>query len=263
VPRTLTLLPERRKSVSVIICSVDTERFSRVTAMYENLLGEIEHEIVGIHDARSLAEGYNRGLAQARHEIAVLSHDDVAIVTPDFAARLLQALTRHDVVGVAGTRRMTGEAWHFAGHPNLQGQIGMPGKDHTVVNVYGMDEPESGHLQALDGVFLAAPRDIARELGFDQDTFDGWHFYDLDFTYRAWLAGLDCATCNTLQVIHASMGGYDDNWLRYAGRFLEKHDGKVERAAPGSRKPPLIAVPVRSIDEWRLMTADLAGDLAG
>lgn len=259
-PRLVSLPAGSRKSLSIIICSIDPAQFSRVTAMYENLLRELEHEIIGIHDAKSLAEGYNRGLAQAKHPIVIFSHDDIDIVSPDFAARLLQSLTRYDIVGVAGTRRLKGEAWHFAGHPHLQGQIGMPGTNgSTIVNVYGMDQPESPHLQALDGLFLATHRDVARELGFDQTTFDGWHFYDLDFTYRAWLAGLNSASCNELQVVHASLGGYDDDWQRYAGRFVEKHHGNVEPAQAGTRIPQLVALPVRSVDEWRLMSAYLVG----
>jgi hypothetical protein len=36
-------------------------------------------EIIGIHDARSLADGYNRGIAQSRGEHIILSHDDIEI----------------------------------------------------------------------------------------------------------------------------------------------------------------------------------------
>ena len=46
-------------------------------------------EIIGIHDARSLAEGYNRGLrTRRRATIVVFSHDDVDVVTPDVGERL-------------------------------------------------------------------------------------------------------------------------------------------------------------------------------
>jgi len=37
---------------------------------------------VRIPDARSLAEGYNRGLRRARGDLLLFSHDDVRIVTP-------------------------------------------------------------------------------------------------------------------------------------------------------------------------------------
>ncbi|MGC2519427.1 MAG: glycosyltransferase [Burkholderiales bacterium] len=261
-PRVLLLSPNETRPVSVIICSIDSVRFARVTAMYERLLAGVPHEIIGIHDARSLSEGYNRGLRLARNDILVFSHDDIDIISTDFAARLLQSLAGHDVIGVAGTRKLMGEAWHLADHPHLQGQVGAPAEDSGyLVSIYGVTQPESGDLQALDGLFLAARRDIAQRLGFDEAMFDGWHFYDLDFSFRAWLEGLDCATCNHLLIVHPSRGRYDERWHQYSLRFLDKHKGRLEPAL--SRSPEFVSVPVSSAAEWQLMTEHLiVGDRA-
>ena len=46
--------PEKR-AFSVIICSIDALKFAQVSACYEQLLDGFPHEIIGIHDARSLA----------------------------------------------------------------------------------------------------------------------------------------------------------------------------------------------------------------
>ena len=54
--------------MSVVICSIDSAKFARVTDNYRKLLDGREFEIIGIHDARSLADGYNRGIANARGE---------------------------------------------------------------------------------------------------------------------------------------------------------------------------------------------------
>jgi hypothetical protein len=69
--------------VTVVICSIDAAKFARVTENYRALFGARELEIIGIHDARSLADGYNRGIAQSRGENIILSHDDIEILTPD------------------------------------------------------------------------------------------------------------------------------------------------------------------------------------
>jgi len=92
--------------VSVVICSIDAAKFARVSDNYRALYGAREVEIIGIHDARSLAEGYNRGIARARGEHLVLSHDDIEILTPDFADRLDRHLAQFDLIGVAGTTRI-------------------------------------------------------------------------------------------------------------------------------------------------------------
>jgi hypothetical protein len=41
----------------------------------------------------------------------------------------------------------------------------------------------------MDGVFLAMRREVALSIGWDFETFDGFHGYDVDFTLRAANAG--------------------------------------------------------------------------
>jgi tetratricopeptide (TPR) repeat protein len=244
-----------RRTVSVVICSNSAARFNEAKAMYQGLLAEVPHEIIGIHDARSLAEGYNRGLAQARNEVIVFSHDDVEIVSPDFAAGLLAGLEKHDVVGIAGANAINGGAWHFAGHPHIFGQIAMRNGTGLAVTSYGVSSATSGKLLVLDGALFATTREIAKRIGFDEQSFDGWHLYDLDFTLRAARAGLDCATCNDILVLHASKGNYDKDWARYAERFLSKHS--LDQGKAAVRMPDLVSFDVASVDEWRLLTGHL------
>ena len=97
--------------ISVVICSIDATKFARVTANFRERLADRPHEVIGIHDARSLAEGYNRGLRQARGDVVVFSHDDVAILSPDFGGALERALQRLDVVGVVGTTEVRSANW--------------------------------------------------------------------------------------------------------------------------------------------------------
>ncbi len=223
--------------------------------------GELPHEIIVIRNARSLAEGYNRALRLARHDIVLLAHDDVVILSPDFAARLMRALSRHDLVGIAGTRKLAGDAWHFAGYPHLAGQVGMPGGDGSyVVTLYEVAERETKGLHALDGLLLATRRETALRLAFDADTFDGWHHYDLDFSLRASQEGLDCATCNDVLVVHDSQGSYDEQWLKYSQRFIAKHSSLIGPMQSVFFKPELVSLPLRSAQEWRLLTQHLIGE---
>ena len=72
------------RRISIIICSADPQLFAKVCANYRPaLLRSVSHEIIGIHDACSLCEGYNRGIARASGDVLVFSHDDIEIVTPD------------------------------------------------------------------------------------------------------------------------------------------------------------------------------------
>ncbi|MEO8306071.1 MAG: glycosyltransferase [Betaproteobacteria bacterium] len=211
--------------VSIVICSIDAAKFARVTDNYRVLYGPREIEIIGIHDARSLAEGYNRGIAQARFDHIILSHDDIEILTTDFAERLDQHLAQFDLIGVAGTTRLVTGKWELAGDPHVFVLISTPNREtgQYVTVLQGGGPLVVPRIQALDGVFMAMRRAVAVSIPFDEAAFDHFHLYDLDFSFRAYQMGFALAVCRDLVLIHQSMGTFDDVWQKYRRRFEDKH----------------------------------------
>jgi tetratricopeptide (TPR) repeat protein len=231
--------------ISVIICSIDPAKYAAVTANYAQLLAGERHEIIGLHDARSLAEAYNRGAARAAGDIVIFSHDDIEILTPDFAARLKRHLAVHDVVGACGTSKMTSGHWMGAGWPHLRGLVvhqypsGGPNAGMYRALVFDtLAEDASGGLQGLDGMFIAVRRPVLETCRFDEDRFDGFHLYDLDFTYSAYLAGLDVAVFRDISMLHYTAGdapGYQQAFERYYHRFEDKYGSRILRQPPPER----------------------------
>jgi len=212
--------------------------------MYEGIFRGIDWELIRIDNARSLAEGYTRGISRSRGEPIILSHDDITIFSPDMPRRLQAHLSTCDLVGVAGTTKLIHPAWIFAGPPFVFGQI-----VHTTaggrlgVDIYGAPSPLVANIQALDGMFMAGRREIFERIGFDAKTFDGFHLYDIDFSYRAFLAGMRLGVANDICIHHASTGKFDETWLRYANRFGAKFfpgqsDPHIQR-----EKWPFVEVP--------------------
>ena len=211
--------------VSVVVCSIDPAKFSRVSENYRALFAGRKLEIIGIHDARSLAEGYNRGIAQARGEHIILSHDDIEILTPDFAERIERHLAQFDLIGIAGTTKLVTGKWELAGDPYVFVLISYPSPETGgYKTVLGGGGPlVTPGIQALDGVFIAMRRDVAISVPFDEATFDHFHLYDLDFSFRAYRAGYALAVCRDIVLIHQSMGNFSAAWDEYRRRFQAKH----------------------------------------
>ncbi|MBF0333060.1 MAG: glycosyltransferase [Alphaproteobacteria bacterium] len=228
--------------VSLVICSIDDAKWRAVVAMYGRLLAGRPHEIIGLHDARSLSEAYNRGLARSRGDIVVFSHDDVEFLTDDFADRLAGHLEQFDVIGVAGTTRVAGPSWIQGGWRVMRGQVTTPERQgpRLRVDVYGVDGPVTGDIQAVDGLFVACRREVAETVRFDEATFDGFHLYDTDFGWRAFRAGFRLGVANDLPVLHASRGTLGPAWSGYAQRFLDKYPDQGFQASFGDN--PLRAV---------------------
>lgn len=252
----------------MVICSIDAAKFARVTDNYRALYGGRGLEIVGIHDARSLSEGYNRGIARSHGELVILSHDDIEILTPDFAARLDRHLADFDLIGVAGTTRLVTGKWESAGEPYAFLLISSPWSEPAgyVTVLLGGGPLIVPKIQALDGVFMAMRRKVAVSIPFDEATFDHFHLYDLDFSFRAYQAGFELAVCRDILVLHQSMGKFDAIWAKYRQRFEVKHREHL----PDSWDPKVGAHAsffATSVDEIRkrcdpARLAELAGRLA-
>ena len=221
------------RPMTIVVCSVDEARLARMRASFEAALGARPHEFIVIRDAQSLAEAYTRALAAARHEWVVFSHDDVEIAPGSFEA-FDHAFERCDIVGVAGSRKVAGPAVMWAGHPHLHGRVAYPAKGEAAwdLTVFSLESGLVDGMQALDGFLFAARREAARRIGFDAQTFDGFHFYDLDFTYRAHRAGLRLAVTTEAAAIHASEGRFEADWQRYAQRFRAKYPELASSAGP-------------------------------
>ena len=198
----LASVVETNRSISVITCSRDEVGATRIRQHYEELLAGLRFEVIQITDARSLCEGYNRGFARSCGDVVIFSHDDIKIVSTEFPARLLEQLAHYDIVGVAGTSRLTLPGWFSSGWPHIHGVVA-----HRLPNggircdCFGpwINAPA---IQAIDGLFIAGTRDACAAIGFDEMTFDGFHFYDVDFSSRAYEARLRTAIAGDIFVVH-------------------------------------------------------------
>lgn len=220
--------------ISVVVCSIDPARLARLRNDLERELTGEAWELVHIDDAKSLCEGYARGLARSHGELIVLCHDDIGILSRRFARRLRERLAQHDLIGAAGSDRLTGPTWFWYGPPHTYSWVCQPHPSGWLLGLLGCAGPVIDNAQALDGLFLAGRRDALEQLGFDDVAFDGFHFYDLDLSWRAHRAGLRCAIALDLLLWHASGGDFQASWRCYAERFQQKFPelAPVQPAAP-------------------------------
>jgi GT2 family glycosyltransferase len=233
--------------ISIVICSIDPVRFARVCANYRAVMGDEPHEIVGIHDAKGMSEGYTRGLAQSRGDLVIFSHDDIEILTPEFTERLKRHMSRFDAIGVAGTLRLIGAGWIASGPPYSLGQIlHMAGEQYQIAFYGGYRQAMEG-AQAMDGLFLAFRREVIMRVGWDQQNFTGFHCYDIDCTYRAYQMGYRLAVVVDLPMLHLSHGNFDHTWQDGAQVFMRKHGATL--ATLSRRGFRVTAVQVESKEE--------------
>jgi len=139
--------------ISVMVCSIDPVKFANVSANYVQCFPHETREIIGIYDACSLCEGYNRGLAKARGDARIFSHDDIEILSEDVEETLHRQLQTADVIGVAGTALLHGMGWANPGIAFAYGVVAAGVPDDYEVALFGVVTPLQIGLMALDSVF--------------------------------------------------------------------------------------------------------------
>ena len=135
--------------------------------------------------------------------------------------------------GVVGSTRAAGPTVGWSGHPHLRGWITHHAPNDAQWQVDLLDHRAvAGDITALDGVFLAARREVLKAVPFDAALFDGFHLGDIDWSLRASRVGFRLGVAADLGLVHASRGNYDATWQRYADRFCTKHSLGTTPPAP-------------------------------
>jgi GT2 family glycosyltransferase len=188
---------------------------------------------VAFQNTAGLSVVYNRAIeAPDAAEILVFIHDDVWIDDYFFAERIKTSLQNFDIIGVAGNRRRVARqpSWAFGAprpdnvfgrdRENYSGAVAHGNKPFGSVDYYGETPAE---CELLDGVLLAAKRDVLRSSAVRFDERFDFHFYDMDFCRTARAAGLVLGCC-AVAITHGSVGpglGKPD-WRRNYRKYLQK-----------------------------------------
>lgn len=179
------------------------------------------------NNSHSLCSAYNEGVKKAIGDIIVFMHEDVFFVDGDWAKKLYEKFSDETIglVGVAGTEYLFADnpAWVAAGRPFIKGQAIHEinnGKNYflTVFNW----QNEDAEVVAVDGLFFAIRKSLFDNIKFDEITFDGFHFYDIDICMQVHKTHRLIVT-KDIFVKHMSGGSFNEIWKNYAARFINKY----------------------------------------
>ena len=215
--------------ISIITCSQKELSWDIHQRNVQKTAGsEIEYIRIDNRSHRyNLCSAYNEGVRRAAGDILVFMHEDVFFVEGGWAQKLTEKFSEESLglIGVAGTQYLFADnpAWVAAGRPFVKGQVIHElnqGSSYflTVFNWQNEDTP----VVAVDGLFFAIRRSLFERIRFDDVTFDGFHFYDIDICMQVAKSHLLKVTTDIL-VKHLSGGSFNQSWKMYASRFIKKY----------------------------------------
>lgn len=214
--------------ISIVIASKNKDDLERCQRSIAETIG-VEYEVLVTENSKGmipLTKVYNDGARNAMYGVVCFVHEDVEFKKQGWGRALLRLLadTRVGVVGVVGSTYFPENgAWASPGVPFIKGRIihVSPQVDLDQIDLFS-EELGDVDVVTVDGVFMGTRKDVVEEVGFDEATFDGFHFYDADFCVRVAQQYRVVVTTGIL-LKHYSHGTHDEAWNLYKERFIEKH----------------------------------------
>ncbi|MBB4863420.1 putative O-linked N-acetylglucosamine transferase (SPINDLY family) [Pseudomonas nitritireducens] len=230
--------------LSVLVHCDSDAKFAEISQGLKAILPPQSFELLRGR-AVSRAVSYRQLLGQARSDLIVLLHEDVAILSPDFHRQAILAMERFDVVGPAGTRQLLSPLWFEVDEGAPSGALILPsGGGVDELCVYS-SERYSEDIEALEGGLIVARRSAFAAVELDEGAEDVVCLAEVEWSFRASQAGLRLAAVPGLGVARRVFDmPRDDQWRRYAMTLAEKHARL--RASKSRVVPQGVSIPLRS-----------------
>ena len=221
--------------ISVIYCTRETnKKHSEHISKSSGLSKHIE-VIEIVNNGEALTKAYNRGLNLAKNDIVVFMHDDVTFDTTGWGRKLIKHFDEnpeYGILGLAGTTdiALSGKWWE-----DRSKMVGIVNHEHNGKKWESKYSKSWGNelteVLIVDGLFFAVHKNRIKER-FDEN-IEGFHFYEIDFTFANHLKGVKIGVMYNIRVTHKSIGITNDQWETNRLQFVKKFNDELpEKLVP-------------------------------
>ncbi|MDT3403943.1 glycosyltransferase [Mucilaginibacter terrae] len=223
--------------ISVIISSVNKTMLANVSQNIADTIG-VPFEIIAIDNSkgkRGICAVYNEGASRAKYNIVCFAHEDIAIKTQNWGKTIIDLFNQNTQIGLVG---VLGSSYKPL---SPSGWVGMQAEDTYYINIiqgfkYSNREayltcrnPNNAAFEpvaCVDGVWFCTTRQVLEKVSFDENTFKGFHAYDLDFS-MAVRQYYEVVVTYEVLLHHFSEGNFNKDWLINVLKFQEKWIDKL------------------------------------
>jgi hypothetical protein len=213
--------------ISVITC---TTKYTAGDLQERNVAKTVgtEHEYIAIDGSNGigLAGAYNYAISQVRGDICVFIPDDVYFMKMNWGTILRNKFTDQSIgmIGVAGTQYLFHDKCSLtaAGRPFIKGRIVQHLENGDFFAVVYSQENGDFDVVACEGAFMAIPTELFQYVRFDDVSFDGMYFYDMDMSMQM-RRGRRVVVTTDIVVKKRTQAKFDKAWQHYGQIFLQKY----------------------------------------
>jgi hypothetical protein len=209
--------------VTVVYCTRETNPAHKEHLIKSSGLHKHIEVIEIINNGESLTKAYNRGLNQAKYDIVVFCHDDLAVETKQWGNKLVKLFDKnpeYGIIGVAGSKNMPVSGQWWENRNKMYGRVAHTHEGKTWLSSYSDDLGQNlEETVIVDGVWFAVDKRRVKKT-FNENV-EGFHFYDVTFSFENFLEGVKVGVTTAIRVNHQSIGMTNESWEKNRTDFSE------------------------------------------
>ena len=214
--------------ISIIICSRTPSISTDLIENINHTIG-VQYELICIDNstnAYSIFSAYNEGVKRSQFDILCFMHDDINFKSNNWGISVINRFKslKLGAIGVAGAPyyAILPGAWWSSGYI-CQSVFGEQALAYQAKNDNALP------VVVLDGLWFCVRKSLFSMIRFDDETFNGFHYYDMDISLQIHQQGYDILNVYDIAIKHSS-GKLDTIWLKNA-LLLQK---KWQKSLPAS-----------------------------
>lgn len=206
--------------ISIIICSRTPSISSELIENINKTIG-IQYELICVDNSTntySIFSAYNEGVKRSHFDILCFMHDDISFQSNNWGQNVLNRFSalKLGAIGVAGSPyyAILPGAWWSGGYicQSVFGEQEL---------AYQVKKDNALPVVVLDGLWFCVRKSLFNMIRFDDTTFNGFHYYDIDISLQIHQQGYDILNVYDIAIKHSS-GKLDEIWLKNAILLQEK-----------------------------------------
>ncbi len=174
----------------------------------------------------SLTEVYNKILNQSSNNVVILCHDDIYFDSKNWGQKILNHFKRkndYGILGLAGTTHLPKSAKWWEDFSKMKGIVN---HEHEGKKWESKYSPSKGNILddvvLVDGLFIVVNKNNIIH-NFNEEV-KGFHFYDVDFSFRNFMSNVKIGVMYDVRVTHKSVGQTNEQWEKNREVFSKKYE---------------------------------------
>lgn len=215
--------------ISIIICSRHKIVNKKLKLNIDKTIGNIPYEIICIDNSQkkhSIFSAYNEGVQKANYDYLCFMHEDIHFHSDNWGGLLINNLKDSEIgiVGTMGGYYIDQYSIYWTIQTLMRGSLVHTEPSFTI-NKCNEHEELGNFVVAVDGLWMGIRKSMFdKVLKWDTDTYDGFHFYDMDISLQAFTQGYKIKIIDEIFIEHNTLGIINDTFYKNCIKFHEKWD---------------------------------------